>query len=487
MLAGAPSIDSDVTEEPEATRTLRVSATREDGWLFECARRVSEAVAGPLPPDGLLQVLLAEGYSTLLGIVAKDDPSGVDDIEQLEFDAAAELEAHAGWRAELRRWRSEAEVICEARLSLAQLEPSGLEGERHLAGAYEAVHAAFPVCGPSGVSAELLDRELRRLCSELAERDLALGIIAESARKADVWRRLGFASEAHYASERVGVSLSSLKAKRILAARAARMPELSSALASKRVGYEAAYLLSRVATPTTVEEWLRRAERRTVRHLREEVDTAELLIRMGHGRDQLPPDSRAMEEMFELERCIVSGDLLEGDCQGAGQMSGTSRAMQSVQRFGRVTFRWLVRDETARFWHALERAFLRVSTRVCRMRSSFLRFLCENFCRIWLPSLRRERLTESGEQPEYFDVYRRDSFRCTSPVCTRRDVTPHHLVFRSHGGGDESENVASLCVWCHLRGVHEGRVAAEPPASRMRWRIGRRGTLCVEGRIRIFT
>jgi hypothetical protein len=113
--------------------------------------------------------------------------------------------------------------------------------------------------------------------------------------------------------------------------------------------------------------------------------------------------------------------------------------------------------------------------------------LCENFCRIWLPALGRERLTESGELPEYFGVYRRDAFRCTSPVCTRRDVTPHHLKFRSHGGGDDAENVASLCVWCHLHGVHEGRIRAEPPASRIRWRIGRAGTLCVEGRTRLLS
>jgi 5-methylcytosine-specific restriction endonuclease McrA len=82
-------------------------------------------------------------------------------------------------------------------------------------------------------------------------------------------------------------------------------------------------------------------------------------------------------------------------------------------------------------------------------------------------------------------VYRRDAFRCTSPVCTRRDVTPHHLRFRSLGGGEERENLTSLCVWCHLHGIHEGRIAAEPPASRIRWRIGRRGTLRVEGRVRV--
>jgi hypothetical protein len=64
-------------------------------------------------------------------------------------------------------------------------------------------------------------------------------------------------------------------------------------------------------------------------------------------------------------------------------------------------------------------------------------------------------------------------------------VTPHHLQFRSRGGGDEDENLASLCVWCHLHGVHEGRIGAEPPASHIRWRIGRSGTLRIEGRTRV--
>jgi 5-methylcytosine-specific restriction endonuclease McrA len=213
--------------------------------------------------------------------------------------------------------------------------------------------------------------------------------------------------------------------------------------------------------------------------------------------------------LFELERAIMSGDFLEGravdtkasDCatvkagdrattgsSSSGQMSGVvftdsgANGRGDVRRFGRVRFRWVVSETTHRFFRALERAFSRVLTRVCRKPASFLRFLCENFCRTWLPALRRERLTESAIEPEYFGVYRRDRFRCTSPVCTRRDVTPHHLVFRSHGGSDDDENVASLCVWCHLHGVHEGRIVAEPPASNIHWRIGRSGTLRVDGR-----
>jgi hypothetical protein len=106
---------------------------------------------------------------------------------------------------------------------------------------------------------------------------------------------LGFATEAQYARERLGVSLSSLKAKRILATRTARVPGLAEALASGRIGYEAAYVLSRVVTPKTVGDWIRRAEERTVKHVREEVEAAEILIRMGERRDQPPLDEACLE------------------------------------------------------------------------------------------------------------------------------------------------------------------------------------------------
>jgi hypothetical protein len=471
-------VDDDPEDEPSCT--LTVTATREDGWLFEGARKVADAVAGPLSAERLLQCLLAEGLSTLLELVPDAQSSGLYEIERLAGDVDANLEAHAQWCAERQRWQNEAEELCATRLSLVA---AAAPGSRE-------VCAMSAECSKS--TPEALDREIVRLCRELSGRDLAFGIVAESARKTEIWRRLGFASEAQYARERLGVSLSSLKSKRILAARAGRVPELASALASGRVGYEAAYLLSRVVTPATVTQWIRRAEQRTVKHLREEVEAAELLIRMGQGRDQSPLDEQSLDELFEVERCIVSGDFLEGrgvnppagDVANAprGQISGGRRAARVRQRFGRVRFCWVVSEKTHRFFRALERVFARVSARVCRVPASFLRFLCENFCRIWLPALRHERLTESGAEPEYFGVYRRDRFRCASPVCTRRDVTPHHLVFRSRGGRDDDENVASLCVWCHLHGVHEGRILAEPPASRIHWRIGRSGTLQVDGR-----
>jgi hypothetical protein len=82
-------------------------------------------------------------------------------------------------------------------------------------------------------------------------------------------------------------------------------------------------------------------------------------------------------------------------------------------------------------------------------------------------------------------IHRRDRYRCTSPVCTRRDGTLHHLTYRGHGGGDEPDNVLTLCAFCHLEGEHGGRLKVRPPASRPRWELGRRGrapVMVVEGR-----
>ena len=110
---------------------------------------------------------------------------------------------------------------------------------------------------------------------------------------------------------------------------------------------------------------------------------------------------------------------------------------------------------------------------------SWLQFLCISLWRGWRHLL--------GAEVAYGHVYVRDRYRCTSPVCNRRDVTPHHLVFRSAGGSDEDYNIASICTWCHLHGVHGGRIRATGTAGQIRWELGARSAPCliVQGRKRV--
>jgi hypothetical protein len=131
-----------------------------------------------------------------------------------------------------------------------------------------------------------------------------------------------------------------------------------------------------------------------------------------------------------------------------------------------------VREFTLDFYHEVRRAFF-----AARGQGPFLRGLCQHFLDTWSPALRSDRA--------YEHIYQRDRYRCTNPVCRRSDVTPHHLRFRSHGGGDEDKNLATLCVWCHLHGIHGGRIVARPVGEEIHWRIGCVSPTIVHGRDKV--
>jgi hypothetical protein len=71
-------------------------------------------------------------------------------------------------------------------------------------------------------------------------------------------------------------------------------------------------------------------------------------------------------------------------------------------------------------------------------------------------------------------IYRRDGYRCAAPGCTsRRGLEEHHVVYRSHGGGDAESNRVTICGFHHHQGEHGGqmRVTGEAPLSLL-WRLG---------------
>jgi hypothetical protein len=105
---------------------------------------------------------------------------------------------------------------------------------------------------------------------------------------------------------------------------------------------------------------------------------------------------------------------------------------------------------------------------------SFTRFLCMSFWATWAQHL--------GKSDKWELIYRRERYRCSCPVCLRRDVTLHHVRYRSRGGSDEAENLTTPCAFCHLEGEHGGRLQILPPAMNPTWVLGRSPLLVVEGR-----
>jgi hypothetical protein len=53
-------------------------------------------------------------------------------------------------------------------------------------------------------------------------------------------------------------------------------------------------------------------------------------------------------------------------------------------------------------------------------------------------------------------VRERDEGYCQVPGCSRRAAHAHHVLFRSHGGGDDAHNMVGLCAFHHLRCIHGG-------------------------------
>ena len=64
-------------------------------------------------------------------------------------------------------------------------------------------------------------------------------------------------------------------------------------------------------------------------------------------------------------------------------------------------------------------------------------------------------------------VFDRDDWRCAVPGCSsRRSLQRHHIVFASRGGGDEAQNLVTLCAFHHLIGVHQGIISIRGRAVR---------------------
>jgi len=325
---------------------------------------------------------------------------------------------------------------------------------------------------------------------------------------------LGYASEAQYARERLGMSRSSLVARRALAMRLEALPRVAEALGAGQIGVEAATQIVRVATASTEVAWVERARQRTIKLLREEVAAALIAVRLSGEAECLPPVDSEMVAFHALEQGVVSGRVFEQRpandgrvnsdvdmhlvepaseqrrawlvmlgslarwLEGGLQMSaGQGRAVAANRgsRAGRVTLRLRVSRSTYAWWRGLEAQARRWLP--CGM--SWLRFLCLSLWEAWRHLL--------GADVEYGQIYIRDGGRCTSPVCSRKDVTPHHIRFRSAGGSDEDRNVTSPCTWCHLYGIHGGRIRAVGSADLIHWELGPRGRPCVvvHGRERV--
>ena len=479
-------------DDDDLARTLSLTLPVEEAWALEATRMMVEHMDGNCTGGHFLQALLAEATISLLELTDRaqteegaqaEEGAQIGEGEQADISAQMEAE-HTAWRAQMHRLQH---LQAEAELRSRPAVPT----EPHPGDAPDADDL------PVGLQA--LDARIRHYSAELASRDLFFGRMAQRFLALRGWQTLGFASEAHYARERLGMSRASLRSKLSLARRSQGLHHVADALQQGQIGFEAAHLIARIATPNTERAWLDRATRRTFKHLREEVQAVEMAACYTGKTDRSPPSEEHIEQMQALERAILSGELLRrvtGNCSTESndqdecaeraerdeptpvQISGTPKdeapneAVQiSGSPGGKVTLRLRVPGDLLLHYRQLERLH-----RQKRPNESFIQFLCATFWQTWVPHL--------GVSDKWESIYRRDRYRCTSPVCHQRNVTLHHVKYRANGGTDDPNNLTSPCAFCHLQGEHGGRLKILPPGSDPTWLLGRHPIMRVHRRER---
>ncbi|MCZ7678277.1 MAG: hypothetical protein M5U28_05680 [Sandaracinaceae bacterium] len=265
----------------ERIGTLELSCTFEEACALVATQPMAELVAGK-GVGAWMEGLLGEAQDWLTIIAPHADPMPEDVIARQKawLDSIARGEE----LADRREARAEAALPTMPEIPLSPLDEL-----------------------PSGPNA--IDRVLfRELAPRLAGSDVRFGEQLAKFFAVRGWRVLGFASEKQYADERLGMSRSSVRTRIALWRRVVHLQRLGDALRDGAVGYEAATLIARVATPDTEEAWIERARRRTFKHLAEEIHAVEMIRQMMRLEDPPgPPDEAEVAIAQSIERDFVSG------------------------------------------------------------------------------------------------------------------------------------------------------------------------------------
>jgi hypothetical protein len=280
-----------------------------------------------------------------------------------------------------------------------------------------------------------LDCRLRRAVA-LEQGLLArMGPLLAALARGRLYRDLGFRSLEGYVRERPGFSLRTARALLRLERACLVSAPLREAWRSGRLSWCQAQALAGLAelahAGPWMAAWVERAGRVTLRRLED-----------------------------DLEHALATGELDPAALPAypAGVQIGASpigpKASVPTRLGGPASVVRLFRATLATVQRRIERAEGRASSR-----AEALTVMIDHVEDAW---------GKHRRVPRKYAVLARDGWRCAAPGCTSyRNLHAHHVEFRSAGGGDEPENLVTLCAWHHQRGVHSGvlRIRGRAPGA----------------------
>ena len=239
----------------------------------------------------------------------------------------------------------------------------------------------------------------------LEERNIAYLLSEIQAR--GLYKERGFSTIGDYAMELAGIKPRKAQYLVFIASRLAKLPQIRQAFDSGELSWTKAREIAGVATPDTEAEWLEKARLLTNRDLEREA-------RRHSGRDS--GEFATVTISMPVEVLEMWNDAYEL----AERVSGTE-----LER-----------------WQVLEPALA-------------------EFLGTHLPLAEEAAAVETEEEQEVEETVRnavleRDGWQCKMPWCTMRShLDVHHIVFRSRLGGQEADNLITLCRTHHGL-VHRG-------------------------------
>src|SRR5882762_9796512 len=154
-----------------------------------------------------------------------------------------------------------------------------------------------------------------------------LGRLAHAFLRRRAHHDLGFGRLGDYSQERLGISARELQSVATVTARLERLPRLRAAFADGVLGWAQLRLLVAVATPDDEDEWLARAEGRTVRALAAVIRTSPDGEEEDDARFRLRSPRRVRllwQQVVELARRMAGSELTQGQAAEAIAAEGLS-------------------------------------------------------------------------------------------------------------------------------------------------------------------
>ncbi len=274
-------------------------------------------------------------------------------------------------------------------------------------------------------NAYALDSRARRLMAARQNFDSALGPLLVEIVKSKIYRKVGYPRFEDYCRDRLGMSARGVRQRVWLERQMCALPELRAALQSGEITFSKALILAK------------------------DISRADILERI---------EDASTTTCQQVERESTKKEDRQNRAQGIRRLWGPKDAMETVA-MAITAARLLAADqgEDADAGDALEA-------------------MAKLFITVWTEHLKGKSKPRRRKR-----VLKRTLGICAVPNCSNPAEHLHHIEFRSRGGSNAETNVIGLCAFCHLRGIHTGRITVVGEAGDLLvWRIGIRGDDAVE-------